>query len=270
MNKAKIYAKLEKEIEYYVTHTQRQYRAFVGDYLTFVGNENWKDEDVLYRYVKKLKTRKYAQSHILWILRGPISTLFRAHGIEKLPVKIPKFLGISTDISDRIAFAHDEVEALIKAARNSEYLQWQTYMALSTIWGLRAAEIRQFRHQDITHDGKAIKIYTLKGGRTTEHQIPPGVEFITDYEFPILSENAIFAVFDGIRQAAKLPYVSRKSWHAIRHTVMGETHRNRGSLSDCMVNNWFRCKLKSYCQPQSFDDDKKIYPIHPFLKCWQE
>jgi len=102
-SRAKIFSELDREVEFYSEHTKSQYRSHLSDYLDFVGlNRDWRDRDVLYDYRKKLGKRGIAQSHINYIIRGPIGAIFRAYGL-RIPVKLPR-VQVSLDITDRIQF----------------------------------------------------------------------------------------------------------------------------------------------------------------------
>jgi len=80
----KVLEEFEYEIEYYADHTKRQYRVHVGDYLTFAGNRDWEDREVVRNYFEKLKKAGMSQSSINYVARGPITALFRSQGL-KLP-----------------------------------------------------------------------------------------------------------------------------------------------------------------------------------------
>lgn len=272
MNREKIFEELEREIEYHSPHTQRQYRAHVGDYLKFVGNRDWRDRDVLYNYIGKLRKRELYQSHITYLLRGPLNALFRAHGLV-IPAKVPKFKGPRVDLTTRVAFTFEEVLTLIKSVRQYGSDQWQAFMALSTTFGLRASEIRQLTPKDIKK-GKNIMIYTLKEGLPREHIIPEQIlPYVAAYDYPILSEGAMFIIFNNICEAAGVQRVRKKSWHAVRHTVLTQLLLAQGNVKESVIYNFMRWKppgmLGIYYTPQAFEEDMLIYPIHPFLKYWE-
>lgn len=269
MAKQKVFEELEREIEYYSPHTQRQYRAHVGEYLKFVGNRDWRDRDVLYNYITKLRKSNYDQSYITYLLRGPLGTLFRAHDL-KLPAKVPKFKGPKVDITSLIVFTYDEVLRMIKVARASNNPQWQAYLAISTTWASRATEISQVRKQDV--GSETIKIFTLKGGLVREHILPPQLApYFSNYSFPPVTPNRMSDIFDEICAAAQVPRPSRKSWHAVRHSVITQLMLRSG-LQETVIYNftgWTPPGMVGvYYTPQVFEEDQVVYPKHPFLKLW--
>ncbi len=272
MIKEQIIREVEREIEYMSPHTQRQYRAHIGDYLDFVGNREWQDRDVLYNYQKKLRERRHlSQSHIIYLLRGPVGCLFRAHGLD-LPIKMPKFRGFQVDLTERVTFDVPEVEALINATRQTDNSQWQAFMALSTTFGLRASELRQLRPQDVKK--ATIMIWTLKEGQPREHLLPHQIaSYIHDYDYPVVSEGYMFILFDAIRLRAGIERQPRKSWHAIRHAVATQLVLAPNGPKERVIYNFLRWKMMGqigvYYTPKAFEEDELIYPIHPFLKYWE-
>lgn len=157
------FRELEHEIQYYSEHTREQYRFHISDYLDFVkkkyGNlENWKERDVVYAYIDHLKkAKKLSQNTINYTIRGPIGCLFRMSGL-RLPVKLPKVGSPVLDIANRISYTEEEIYQLIKAAQMSHNPQWQNMMALSSIYGLRAGEIRSLQKEDVHPLKKTILI----------------------------------------------------------------------------------------------------------------
>ena len=270
MDKQKVITELEREIEFYSEHTRRQYRAHVGDYLRFVGNRNWQDRDVLYNYIEKLRKKGRSQNHITYLVRGPLGALFRAHGL-RVPVKLPKFRGVQVDLTARVSFDFQDVVKLIQAVRTSGNQQWQAIMALSTIWGLRAGEIRQLTKKDVRAKDHTIMIYTTKGGMPREHLIPDEVyPILTAYDFPPLSESGVFDLFTEISEYAGVARVSKKVYHAIRHTVLTQLLLN--GVEEVIAKQFLRWRIAGivgvYFTPKAIDIDERVYPKHPFLKYW--
>ena len=263
---------LEREIEYYKQHTKQQYRSHIGEYMRFVGNREWRDRDVLYNYIGKMKKLGHSQNYINYLVRGPIGALFRAHGL-RTPVKLPKVSLAMVDLTTLVTYKPEEVEAFVKVAQKKGDPQWLAAMALSTTWGLRAGEIRQLRKEDIHLKPKpSIMIHTLKGGLPRQHLIPEQVqEYLLEYEYPLISDDAGFQLFHEIEVAAGVQHIPRKAYHAVRHSVFTGLIMN--GLERSKAENFMRWRMGGtsvhYFSPQMFEIDLEAYPKHPHLKYWE-
>ena len=108
MDRQEILHELDRETEYYSDHTRRQYFSHAQDYLDYVGDGDWKDRDILYNYTKVLKKKSHSQTHINYLVRGPIGALFRAYGL-RIPVKLPRTSVSLLDLAHRVRFTKEEV-----------------------------------------------------------------------------------------------------------------------------------------------------------------
>ena len=269
--KLKVFEELEREIFYYSEHTKDQYRAHAGDYLSFVGNRDWRDRDVLYNYIEKQRKRGVSQSHINYIIRGPVGAIFRAHGL-RIPVKLPRFAGPQIDLTSRVSFSPEDVVKIINTCLESGNIQWQAVLALSTTFGLRAGELLQLRKDDVKPNKKTVMIYTLKYGTPREHLIPPQIyPYLVVYSYPPISKEQLYEVFNQVSNAAGLERVPRKVYHAIRHSVYTGIRLN--GVEEGVAMEFMRWRLKGmsgvYFTPQAFHIDNIVYPKHPFLKYWE-
>ena len=269
--RAKIFEELNRETEFYSLHTKSQYFSHVSDYLDFVGFRDWRDRDVLYDYRKKLEKRGIAQNYVNYIIRGPIGALFRAHGL-RIPIKLPKAKVALIDLSTRVSFTSEEIIKLIKAALHSGNKLWQNIMALSTIYGLRASEIRAIRKEDVHPKKKTFVVYTLKGGLQREHLVPKEIQpYIFNYHYPLISENAIYLIFHEIAKAAGIERMPRKGYHAVRHGIASEMIYGI-KMHDATVYQFLRWRaggmLGIYATPFLPSIDEAIFEAHPFLPYW--
>lgn len=271
-SRQKILKELDFETEHYSPHTRSQYFAHVQDYLDFVGFGDWKDRDMLRSYLPMLKKKGHSQAHINYLVRGPIGAIFRVHGI-RIPIKLPKVKIARNDYSDRVSFSVEEVKALIKAARTSGVEHWQSLMAVSTIYGPRAAEIRGIRKEDIHPQKKTLVIHTLKSGFKREHLVPPQIQpYLFNRDFPPMSSNGMYLIFNDISKAAGIPIVARMAYHAIRHRLDNEL-RHVGKVRQIAIAAFFGWAeggmVDDYANPYLPDIDEEIFAGHPFLKYWE-
>ena len=267
----KILHELDRETEYYSDHTRRQYFSHAQDYLAYVGDGDWQDRDILYNYMKRLKT-KHSQSHANYLVRGPIGALFRAHGL-KIPIKLPR-VQVSLDITDRIQFSSEEIGALITSALDSGNIQYQAIMAISTIYYPRASEILDIRKDDVHPKKNTIVIRTKKYGLKREHLVPVEIKpYIFGYTYPFISERQLREVFGRVLKLAGVDRISGKSYHAVRHGVITAL-RYEAHLSDGIIDEftgWRPAGTQGgYARRFPFmpKTDEEVFSKHPFLKYW--
>ncbi len=271
MTRKEILQELDYETEHYSQHTRSQYFSHVNDYLDYVGDGDWRDRDILRKYLQKLKSQSKSQSHINYIIRGPIGAIFRAHGL-RIPVKLPRVKIARFDYSDRIAFSVEDVVKLIKTAIASGNKQWQSMMAISTTYGIRASEIRSIRKEDVHPIKKTLVVHTLKFGFKREHIVPLEVQpYILNYDYPPLSMSGMYLIFQDIAKAAGITMVRRKVYHAIRHRLVTEL-RHTGKHRAIAISVFFGWTeggmVDDYATPYQPDIDEEIFAKHPFLKHW--
>ncbi|KKN35036.1 hypothetical protein LCGC14_0787850 [marine sediment metagenome] len=272
MTRKEILHELDRETEYYSAHTRSQYFSHAQDYLDYVGDNDWQDRDILYNYTKKLKKKGHAQSHINYLVRGPIGALFRAHGL-RIPVKLPRTPVSLLDLAHRVRFTKEEVEALISAVKSSNNATYANIMALSTTYGLRASEMRFIRKDDAHPKKKTIFIHTLKGGEAREHVVPDQVApFIFGYDYPTFSDNKMYEIFKEITGLAGIDKPAGKGYHAIRHSLASELIYVE-KVDQPTVFQFLRWRgggmLSIYATPFQPEIDEQIFAKHPFLKYWE-
>ena len=270
--KRELWHEFEHEIQFYSTHTQKQYRAHLFDYLEFAGAVDWENRETLYKYVDILRAKKkLSQQTINYIVRGPIGALFRAYGY-RIPVKLPRVSPSMIDLSTRVAFTADEITRLITVARDSDDEQWQNMMALSTIYGLRAGEIRAVKMEDAHPVKKTVVVHTLKGGMKREHLVPTEISpYIFGYDYPAVSASQMYVIFREVADAAGVNSGGRKCFHAVRHGVVTQMEGER-KVAQTRIYQFFRWSgggiMNIYVTPRMFDVDEEIFAAHPFLKLW--
>lgn len=272
MDRKKILHELDRETEYYSDHTRRQYFSHAQDYLDYVGDGDWQDRDILYKYMKKLKKKGHSQSHVNYLIRGPVGALFRAHGLG-IPIKLPR-VQVSLDITDRIQFSSEEIGALITAALNSGDVQCKAIFAISTIYYPRASEIRDIRKEDLHPKRNTVVIRTKKYGLKREHLVPVQIKpHMFDYAYPFLSEAQLYEIFAGVCKLAGIEKIAGKSFHAIRHGVLTAL-RYEAHLEDGLIDEFTGWRpggtLGGYARRFPFmpKSDEQVFAKHPFLKYW--
>ena len=273
--RAEILEELRRETEYYAPHTVRQYFIHASNYLDYVGTGDWKNRDVLYTYVQRLKKQGKSQSHINYITRGPIGALFRAHGL-KIPIKLPRpRVGSAfVDFTERVSFTDEEVIGIIKAARAGKNKQTQAILAVATIYGPRAVEIRTMRREDIHPKKKTLVIHTVKGSFKREHVIPAEIyPLLSSYDFPNVSGDYLSNILKRAAEEAGVDTRPRKSYHAIRHGLINAMFYT-SSFSLDVISKFCAWRVPGmagqYVRPFPFlpEIDEQVFAKHPFLDLW--
>ncbi len=288
-SKTKMMKEMEQEIEWRAESTKQQYIAHGIDYMDFVQKIKmpWDARETLYKYIDVLKKRNLSQNTINYIIRGPVGCFFRIHNL-KIPAKLPpRKKGNMLDIGSRMMFTPEEIIQLIQTAKKSKNKQWQNIMALSSIYMLRAGEIRGIKPGDVHPLKKTIVIQTEKGGLLREHLVPTQIApYIFNYDYPSLERQAIFKIFNELAEAAgvnrmiPLPNgkMETKGLHAVRHGVFS-TLKNLRDSEDKLVyeaddvfkyGRWAGSTItETYNHPEQMKNDERIFKHHPFLNAWK-
>jgi len=122
---------------------------------------------------------------------------------------------LSPDIIEQMAY---------RAKTGKLYPEHQTFIALSTIYGLRREEMANIRAKDVNLRKSSIYISTLKSGRERYHLIPKEIKPIIaahnfDQVFPLGSLSVMFKriiVHSGYRDLKKV----RLGWHTVRRALV--------------------------------------------------
>lgn len=290
ITRAALLKEMEHETQFMSKSTRDQYFAHGIDYLDFITQHHlpWDARDTLYKYLEVLKKRHHAQSYINYILRGPVGCFFRIYNL-KIPVKLPpRKKGNVIDIDSRQKFTIEEVAKLIQTALESGNKQWQNIMALSSIYMLRAGEIRAIKASDVHPIKKTFVIQAEKGGLLRQHLVPPQIApYIFNYDYPTLRRQNIFDTFNKLAEAAGVVRnievqggkVSHKGLHAVRHCVV-TTLKNLRDEHDQLIyeaddvfkfGRWAGGTItETYNHPELMKNDERIFKHHPFLKYWQD
>lgn len=287
-SKGTLLKEMEHEIQYMSKSTRDQYLTHGIDYLDFVTKHKllWSARATVYKYMELLKKRKLSQSTIDYIIRGPVGCFFRIYNL-KLPVKLPpRKKGNIIDIESRQRFTIEEVVKLIQTARQSGNKQWQNMMALSSIYMLRAGEIRAIKSSDVHPIKKTFVIQAEKGGLLRQHLVPPQIApYIFNYDYPTLNRQDIFDIFSKLAEVAGVDRnieveggkIKYKGLHAVRHCVF-TTLKNLRDDQDQLVyeaddvfkfGRWAGGTItETYNHPELMKNDERIFKKHPFLKEW--
>lgn len=165
-----------------------------------------------------------------------------------------------------------EVGRLVAATRTIGTPDQRAYLAVSTTYGLRRAEITSIRPGDIN---EKIFIRTVKRGVQREHSIPPEVRgWIEGFEWTRLKTSQMSQRLADIYKLAGLYHRHGVGWHAIRRALATELIAN--GANEINVARFLRWKvshgfgvLPNYVRTPDEAIDEAIFSRHPFVRFWK-
>lgn len=269
--RSELLRKVLRWIENYAVHTRHQYLNHIQDYLEWVGDRKWNDEDTLYDYQKYLKG-KHNQSHINYIIRGPVGALFKAHG-ERLPIRLPRVEAVVLRKGNPLFWEDEDLVTMITSTRVNGAAQAKALMAVATVYGPRATELLRITPDHIDSKKCTIIIPTLKHNLIRRHAIPVDIQsLVFGYDWHPISELVLRGIFDDIVKGASIRRKKRQSFHAIRHTIIDGLRAN--GLSDDDIYRFIGWAVSGtlghYVEAYKYNpkNDAKVFAEHPFLKYW--
>jgi len=191
-------------------------------------------------------------------------------------------------------FTAEQISRLITLVKTNGDLEIKYYMALSTTFGLRAAELgnvtaKNFQWND--DNAGILTVPTLKRGKKRVHAIPEGLTpFLREYSYiakpscnTIMGEKfhrfckhigfpiPKMPLKDHVDMNGKKIHVKGYGWHAVRHslvTELVETH-----VSEIYISQWMGWKsqqsmVRRYAILDALKVDKEVQEKHPFLPLW--
>lgn len=161
------------------------------------------------------------------------------------------------------------------------------FLCLSTVWWMRAIEMRLMTAEDIDFERRLLYIHTAKYGRQRYHMIP---EFIVPYleahDFSRhYSASHVFAMFGALRRM--IGYQPEIGWHGIRRAAVKEA--DKLGMTTAQKNIYGRWTVGSsqqairYSMAKTVDRegrvmavgiedqeiDEFVYTRHPFVQMWR-
>lgn len=276
------------------SNQRKKYEAVIRGYLDELG-ESTTDRNSVERRIATLRELGYSDGTIDWHYRI-IRAAFRANGVEW-----PFRRGEGPGIRERevLALAMDEnlVRRVIYAARRDREKQrhlmpYDTlYLALSTTYAMRRAELADLSRDVIDHERHLIYVETKKHGRQRWHLIP---EPIRPYVYSALPDlrpmtpSALTKVFKRLERYAGIPHTTELGWHGFRRMI--DRRLLQAGLDEFTINNFFRWKRSKSNMVQRYADltvvgegvegitqaaggreiDESVFSHHPFLPFWSE
>jgi len=250
--------------------TRSVYLSQIKKFVTFTGNKVNYDKWDIRRYIAHLREANYSSNYIktswyalkLFFESRDLPWEFRRGDTPKL----------ERDEVKKIVMAADDVRKLIFYTRTNGFDDEKVIIALSTIYGLRRAEIASIKNENLDTD--TILIRTKKHGETRRHLIPQEIGFIKNFKYDkkMPSVSTISTIFDNLCLRAKIKREFRQGIHSLRRSlVIGLTE---AGIPELTMKNFLRWHergdiAQEYYRPDFRKVDKMIFEKHPFLLHWR-
>jgi integrase len=196
-------------------------------------------------------------------------------------------------VRERTVFAPmldpDIIQEMIHAAKVQLPSRIAFYLAISTVYGCRRAELAQLDKPDIDLKERLIYIETKKSGRERYHLIPdevyPFVERGRKLIHPMTTKT-MDRMWRRIENAIQFPHVKGVGWHSVRRTLDKMLLEQNLPISTVMdFLRWKRSERDMayrYAQGTVIGRDtvehditirdravdEKVFEVHPFLPLW--
>lgn len=261
---------IEPFLEHKSPYTIRTYRSVITRFIS--QGYNLTSEDVI-EYLKNEIEQGISTTSALTELNIIKSfAKFVNSPVRVSPRELPRAV-----MTPQPVFSADDVESLVKFAREKLTKVEAGYFALSTCYGLRVAEMAALTGNDINIDKRLFLVHTKKGGIQRYHYIP---DEIMTYMSALHSElmvthNNIHDLNDLLAYACEevgIEREERQGWHAMRRALV--THLVSAGIDSMKVAYFMRWKPNAmvfrYMVPDPILADKEIFESHPFLPYWRD
>ena len=260
--------------------TRSLYVRYASNFLEYANGDFGRE--TIDKYLARLRRRKYADGTINLIFRI-IQALFSRNDIEW-----PYNRGESPQIrEDRIqapALDPTIIGEMIQAVKAEGDPKEKAFLAISTIYAARRAEMVGLVMDDVNIKDRTIHITTAKHGRERTHMIPEEiVPYIEGYDFDVKrSESEIFTLWYSLEYRIGLNHTHRVGWHSIRRTintllldqlseptVMSFMRWKQSTSPNIPFRYWKRGFVDRNGKVTRLDVDEEVFEVHPFIEYWR-
>jgi len=266
---------------------RNHYLSYARDFLDHADGLN---KESVTKYIEGLKRHKRSSGTRNFVFRV-IRRLFVVNAIEW-----PFLRGQAPQIDQRDeykpALDPELIKIMIEAAKSGKLASDEcAFLALSTVYGLRRAEMVNLEPKDFA--GDTVFIATVKMGRERYHLIPLEIKkYLAAHDFSQrYSLTGMDQVFWRIVNNSGLGQLKehRLGWHAIRRTCLSVLHK--AGLDPFSCHQFLRWKggaegglaMDARYHATSFiglegtkvvtleaEGDREIFEKHPLLAMWKD
>jgi integrase len=267
------------------------YLRMVYDFLNYAEDMDFHDEERTRKkvqgFLKKLERERgygsgsqrvafatvrafYSRNNIIWPFgRG------EAPQISEPEMQVP-------------AIHPDLIVEMIQAVKAKGTPRQKAFLALSTTYGLRRAELKELGPTELKLKDKIIYIATKKHGRARSHVIPDAIiPYLAGYDFKPVGISTVFTTWYEIEYMVGIEHSPRAGFHSIRRTVatiLGQyfqenevkiflrwKKKGQGDMLMSYSSTTFitRTGTTNQVQPAMSDMDSRMFEKNPFLEAWK-
>ena len=258
-----------KSIQDLAEQTKVSYVSAVSLYARFVGNGK-PTVDSVHSFLVKLGEKGYSISSVNLYLAA-IKKFFIVNGLPWDSNIKSKHVNLYETDTPTIYIT--DIKNLVRATKERGNIVDMSYLALSTIYGLRRGEMAAITEEDVGKKESTIHIKTLKGGIERNHLIPDEISFIKEYQFDCQSNSSMSLLFAKICLLAGYERKDNEGWHAIRRSIDVELFDS--DVKPIYLKFFLRWAPKDMSERYFMQGinpiiaDRKIFEKHPFLPFWR-
>lgn len=256
----------------------------------FVEEQGWHESAsrALAAHMRDLEDRGMKPGTVDQVYRT-IRAFYRRLGLQ--PPRVP---GHHYDAMDSSRPALDQVliRQMIGAATAGRVLpQHAGYLALSTLYGMRATEIASVRDTDVDLSRERFHVRTAKGGKERWVWLPPAAASYLPDHWPTVTEAHVESAFARVWDAAVEADRPRGvAWHSIRRALVRDLREGGVDASDVerflrWASGGSRRMVQLYEKPNELvglsgeresvavpegtrEADAAVWDAHPYTRAW--
>lgn len=250
-------------------HTKTCYIGSLDLYSRFIGDNTPNMENVK-AFMTDLEEAEYTVNSINRHIFA-IKKFFSSNGLEWEDTIKAQFVNLFD--TDTPTISREDLGRVIIATKKHGNLVDMSYLALSSIYGLRRQELAEISNNRINKQKSTIHIRSIKHGLERDHLIPDQIGFIKDYNFEEQKLPTISLLFSKIALLAGYNRESGEGWHSIRRALVSGLFDNE--ISDASIEFFMRWSPKNISRRYNTQGknpsvaDAKIFAKHPFLPFWE-
>lgn len=249
-----------------------RYPYLVSQFLDHAGIKKTYTKQDIISFFNHLSARGIANSTIRWSWSALKS--FCEFNDCPMPLDAKSLPGVrEVTLPDVPVMSKDKVGKMIKAVIEKGSPGMRAVLLLSTVYGLRRAEIGRVTKDSI----KSGRLYvdTAKGGIKRWHTIPQQIRvYLKDYDYPRMSDKYFGDLFKRMQKLADIKTATHDGYHMIRRSLV--TELLMADVPIAYVVTFMRWKQKSalggiigqYAKVPESTTDKVVFEKHPFLGFW--
>lgn len=271
--KQQILAQFKRSIPSWASASVRaRYPYIIGRFIDHVGAKPTYTRAEAVQFLNHMMKTGARPYYIRWI-GYVLITFYKYMGFQRpfsdreLPAKPMEHEMVKPTLSQ------DKVAALVAAVRAGGSSRMKAYLAISTVYGLRAIELAGLRGEDFK--GNYITVRTAKGHALGVHPIPAEIAPYIAYSFKPCTTQSMSTLFKRMQKLANQSHVEKEGFHSIRRGLVKGLLDNK--VDSRYVTMFLRWKvagsmLTTYAAPDAAElpnAHAQIFKKHPYLSLWR-